>query len=81
MRLRSIGHAEESIMLTGEDRAYYQQRVIIERHRATLAPNAAIANVHMKLADLYEEELERDPQWPHLAYSDSERRSSPWRCR
>ncbi|WP_152569523.1 MULTISPECIES: hypothetical protein [Sphingomonas] len=41
-----------------EDEEYYRQRVIIERQRATDAPNLKIAKVHMQLADLYEELVE-----------------------
>jgi len=45
-------------MARTEDLEYYRQRVIIERQRASTAPNQAIARVHMKLADLYEELVE-----------------------
>lgn len=42
-----------------EDLNYYRRRAAIERSRAEDAPTPVIASVHMKLAGLYEELVNR----------------------
>jgi len=48
--------------MSSEDIAYYRERASTERSRASDAPSAAIAEVHSKLAHLYEELIGRMEQ-------------------
>jgi len=48
--------------MSSEDISYYRERAYTERSRALDAPSAAIAEVHNKLAHLYEELIGRMEQ-------------------
>lgn len=53
--------------MSPDDREYYRKRALIERRRAANAASAA-AEIHLKLACLYEKlvELEGDHERPNL---------------
>jgi hypothetical protein len=48
--------------MSGEDISYFRRRAIAERSRMALAPNAKIAALHQRLAELYEDLIAASPQ-------------------
>ncbi|MEO6580654.1 MAG: hypothetical protein ABIN83_05835 [Sphingomicrobium sp.] len=56
--------------MANEDRHYFRTRALEERHRASTAPTAEIADIHQQLAAKYEA-LGEDAELPTVAdYQD-----------
>jgi hypothetical protein len=45
--------------MSKDDIAYYRERALTERNRATASPTEDLAEAHLKLAKMYENLLER----------------------